>query len=104
MTYTGSLNGYQPTEHRSVLLWVTLQLVYVYTHLKSCSGLYGTMATGLSDGRLCTSISPLNVRLIRHGQPVELYNAVLPYVNIMHVCMHYPVLCIYVRRLHSTYQ
>ena len=39
-------------------------------YLKSCKGLYGTTATGLSDGRLCTNISPLNVRLMRQGEPV----------------------------------
>ena len=47
-----------------------LGCTYVCTYLRSCSGLYGMVATGLSDGRLCTNISPLNVRLIRQGEPV----------------------------------
>ena len=43
--------------------------MHVWTYLKSCSGPYGIIAIGLSDGKLCTNISPLNVRLIIHGQP-----------------------------------
>ena len=54
-------------------MYIYTHVIYICTYLWSCSGLYGITATGFSDGRLCTSISPLNVRLIRHGQPVELY-------------------------------
>ena len=51
------------------------------TYLKSCSGLYGMVATDLSDGRLCTNISPVNVKLIIQGQPV-----VGTHYNVMYVC------------------
>ena len=52
-------------------------------YLKSCRGWYGITATGLSDGRLCTNISPLNVRLIRQGQPVRVYNYTYRIVQIL---------------------
>ena len=73
----------------------------VYMYLKSCRGLYGITVTGLSNGRLCTNISPLNVRLIRQGQPAGAHIILFilyihAYTECMHIIMLHTYVCTYV--------
>lgn len=67
-----------------------MMLYYMYIqYLSSCSGGYGITATGLSNGRLCINIVPLNVRLIIEGQPIETKYGVKKQVILSRVHSHY---------------